>query len=108
MKSPRPKLHVIEILSESGRVLEVFDTGSRSIVEKKALAAMRSGAAVRWEDGRVQWFDVRTRIHAGKTGSDVYTWDRSGNKVLADLFELTRHTDGRVTERRLRAIYVLP
>jgi len=103
---PKLKLHVITVLTDRGEILNIFDSDSRRIVEQRAWAAMRKGATVRWEDGRKEWIEERHRIDLTKTGSAMYTWDKKGDKVLADVFLVTAHPDGRRTEKRIGKKFV--
>lgn len=88
--SRKTKLNTIKADS----TLYVFDDGSREQVVKKVKAALRKGATVTWEDGSVQWITVNHRIDASKRGSEVYTWDKSGEKVKADLVLMTKTLAG--------------
>ena len=44
-------------------------------------------------------------VDLSKSGSDVYTFDKSGNRVKGNLVEYTNQEDGSVTKRIIKTTY---
>lgn len=78
-------LATIRIEDPKGHTLHVFSTDVRAQVLKQVQQALRAGHVVRWEDGTREWWELRERVDTSKSGSDQYEWDKTGNKVRADV-----------------------
>jgi hypothetical protein len=79
------KLVTIRIEDTRGHILHVFEPCMRKEVLKQAQKALRAGHVVRWENGSREWWELRERVDPTKSGSDQYEWDKTGNKVRADV-----------------------
>jgi hypothetical protein len=88
----------IRIEDTNGHVLHVFDAESRKEVLEEIQRALRAGHAVRWEDGSREWWVLEERVDVTKKGSDQYQWDKSGNRVRADLVKYVQTKAGDVTK----------
>ena len=71
------KLHKIII----GSTLHICDDASLHTIKDKALSRLNKGDGITWEDGKEQWYDYLEIIDVTKTGSEMFTWDRSGDRV---------------------------
>jgi hypothetical protein len=88
--------------------LYVFDEESRGQVVTKAEKALRSGSTVTWEDGSTQWIEAYEQVDMRKSGSDVYTWNKAGTKVKADVVLVTKTKPGGTTKKKVGTTYVTP
>lgn len=96
------KLGVIRI----DDTLNVFDEESRPLIMAQAESALKGGKQIRWEDGTIEWVETYQRIDAAKSGSARYTWDKHGDKVLADVIRVTRTPAGKTAKRKIGIKYV--
>jgi len=78
------------------------------IISDKVQKALKAGHQVTLEDGRKQWIEALQVIDTTKTGSDAYTWDRSGDKVLHERILFTLHVDKTTTRQVLGTSYRNP
>jgi hypothetical protein len=96
------KLHSIRV----DDTLNVFNEGARAQVVAKAKKALKNGSTVTWEDNSTQWQEVFIKIDSTKKGSQHYTWNKSGEKVLAEIFLATKAPSGKITKKKIGTKYV--
>lgn len=101
------KMIFIKIEGEHQDELNVCDEGTFPQIEKKAQKAMREGRAVTWNwpHGPTQWFEDYEILDLDKSGSAIYTWDKSGNRVKCERYLITRDKDGEVTKEFTKHVY---
>ena len=102
MSRKMPKLYFIQI----DNTIEAFDSESRPVIEEKARKALSRGLVVIWEDKTTEWLEFYQRIDLAKTGSARYTWDKRGDKVLADVFKVTRLQTGETSRQKMGTRYI--
>lgn len=86
-------IHVAKI----GDTLHMYDDQTAASLEKTLRRqAVRTGEAITWSDGTMEWYTWDTIVNTAESGSRQYTWDSTGNKVL---HELVKHVkaDGVIT-----------
>ncbi len=84
-----------------GSTLNICQPETRHIVAAQAELALKRGETVTWEDGRKEWLEVVHLVDLSKRGSKMYTWDRAGMKVKAEVFRVTRAKDGSTSRRKV-------
>lgn len=57
------------------------------------------------ENGVRQWREVNAILNPGEVGSDIYTWHKDGERVLAEEILVTRAKDGVISKRVLKRIW---
>jgi hypothetical protein len=90
-----------------GDIINVFSNtvSITAQIHAKAERALMRGTQVTWEDGRMEWIEVHQRVDTKKTGSAQYTWDKTGEKVLADVYRVTKHKDETFTKKKIGTRY---
>lgn len=98
------KLFKIKISDGYEAELIICDEEMLETVIAKADKAMLNGKTITWHDGRIEWIEDNVIVDMTKNGSDVYTWDASGNRVK---YERVRYTkiDDEVTKETLRTVF---
>jgi hypothetical protein len=86
--------------------VQVFNLSMTAHVHKIADKALRSGSTVVWEDGRTEWIERHVHHDPTKEGSAAYIWDKSNNKVKADIILKTKSRTGEITHRTLGTRFV--
>jgi len=88
-----------------GDTMHVFDDAARPTIERRVDAGLRKGETVTRQDGSRTWITETVRFDPRAEGSDRYTWDRSGNRVLSDRVLVTVTADGKRTETALKPVF---
>jgi hypothetical protein len=70
--------------------------GTPAEVEVEVKKALRRGESVT-ENGVSRWISHQVVFKSGKSGSDAYVWDKTGNKVKHEKVLCTKTQDGRIT-----------
>jgi len=68
--------------------------GVGDVLREDARKALAKGKVVVWEDRRKQWINTDCITDTSKEGSEVWTWDKSGNRVKCERTLHTLHNDG--------------
>lgn len=76
-----------------------------SIVKKARQLAKRSGGTIQWWNGNKEWYEYDEIVNLHASGSDQYTWDRAGCKVLHSCTRITVAKDGTRTIENLKPVY---
>lgn len=89
-----------------GRILHLYSEETAGEVEKTIHAeAKKSGAAFRIGNGPVQWYEDCAVMDTTKTGSAVYTWDKTGNRIKHDRVLVSRDQEGNLTRKKIGTVY---
>jgi hypothetical protein len=89
-----------------GDTLHVFlGTDGDNFDEKIAGLEQPDGHAVEAADGSAVWIADAEVVDTTKSGSDQYTWDKSGNRIKHARTRFVRDASGNVTQTVLRFIY---
>ena len=83
----------VTIAIGEGVVNEAVKAGKRAISQ---------GKAVQWADGTKQWETAFEVVNPDAVGSDVFTWKSCGEKILHNVFLVTRKPDGSITKEHVR------
>lgn len=89
-----------------GSTLNVCQPETRHVVAAQAERALSRGETVIWEDGRKEWLEIIHRVDLSQRGSKMYTWDRAGDKVKADVFRVTKAISGSISKKKIATKYV--
>lgn len=88
-----------------GSTLHIYDPSMREQIEREAFA--KDEAVVELDGSKVYQQD-HTVIDTTKTGSDMYTWDRTGNKAKHTRYRVHVDKDGKVTRTKVKTIWKSP
>jgi hypothetical protein len=99
---------MVKIEKVSRTEVIIFAEETRRRVEKKLQAALRAGHTIVLEDKREQWYDDNPLYDTSKQGTDCYTWNEAGDKVLTERTLVVRFPDGREERQMLRRIWAPP
>jgi len=72
----------------------------------EAKKALRAGHTLKYNDGRVIWRERIEHVDLTKTGSAAYQWNANGDRIRADLIEVTRHPNGRLEKQKIRTVWI--
>ena len=103
---PKIVIRKIRITTATVEEINLFTDADREMIEAKAKKAMARGATITWEDGRKEWIEAREKVDATKQGSAMYTWDKSGDKVKANVILKTKDKAGKITERKVGTKFI--
>lgn len=89
-----------------GDTLHVFiGTEADDFSGKIASLESPDGHAVVSDDGSAVWITDVEVVDTSKSGSDRYTWDRSGNRVKHARTRFVRDAAGSVSSKVLKHVY---
>jgi len=82
---------------EAARVGDTIHvTNKPGFLTKKIEAGLNGGETVT-QDGRTFWREFHPVTDFNKTGSDMFVWDKSGNKAKHEIVTVTRSEGGAIT-----------
>lgn len=84
------KYYIVKITYKKEVVLHVCDEESLDEIRAKAIQALKNGHEVMWFDRTINWIESDPIIDFTKNGSDMYIWDKSGNKVKNEITLYTK------------------
>jgi hypothetical protein len=85
--------------------LYLCDDTTLADVRAIAIKALKQGREVKWFDGKTQWLSWDVVLDLDKHASDIYTWDKSYNRVLHNVVLHTKPKDGDTTHRLIGEVY---
>lgn len=89
-----------------GDTMNICQAETRHVVAAQAEKALVRGETVTWEDGRKEWLEIIHIVDLAQRGSQMYIWDKAGDKVKADIFRVTKTRSGIVTKRKIGTKFV--
>jgi len=84
-----------------GDHLHICDEGSLPAIKVKARKALKSGKVIVLEDGKTEWIEYEPILALSEQGSDIYTWDQTGNRVKCEVVLYTYTKKETKAERRV-------
>tara|TARA_B100000131_G_scaffold88264_1_gene85115 strand:- start:225 stop:572 length:348 start_codon:yes stop_codon:yes gene_type:complete len=78
------------------------------VIAEEIQKALKAGHEVTLQDGRKQWIESLLVIDTEKSGSDAYTWNKSGDKVLHERVLFTLNTDNTLSKEVIGKSYRNP
>jgi len=90
---------IFAVLSETEDTVERSNKKADKLIEK----ALKAGDQVT-ENNITQWINSYPECDHSKSGADVYTWDKTGDRVKVNRVLVTVE-NGIRTEKNLRAVY---
>lgn len=104
----KPKFVIRKVIITLGTTvwINLFTDRETHMIEAATKKAMAKGATIQWADGRKEWIEVREQTDGTKRGSAMYTWDKSGNKVKANIIVKSKDKSGKITERQIGTKFV--
>jgi len=88
-----------------GGTLHVYSKEMRSVIEERIKRALDEGKSVK-ENGITKWKRFMAVINPGREGSARYIWDKSGNKVKAEVFLYTKVRENNPTRESVGFKYI--
>lgn len=90
----------------TGKSISIYDDAAAEEVEAAIhAAAKRGGGAFQIGNGPVQWYEDLAVMDTTKTGSAVYTWDKTGDRVKHDRVLVSRDLEGNLTREKVGTVY---
>ncbi len=86
-----------------GDTLFVCDETTRDLVLEENIVP--EGHAAIFEDGSSEWVIDEIVSDTSKTGSDMFTWDKSGNRVKYERCRYRKTADGVVTREVEKTVF---
>ena len=87
-----------------GDTLYIYDEVGEKTVRKNIVP---DGHAATFGNKTSEWIIDEPVVDSSKSGSGVYTWDASGNRVKHARIRYTKDANGNVSKRHERFIYKL-
>ncbi len=77
--------YTIKITYKNEAHLHICDDTTLDMIRAKAIKALKAGHEVMWFDKTINWTESNPILDFSKEGTDMYIWDKSGNKVKNEI-----------------------